>query len=220
MVHETKELHCDRSRTLRLRAAYELPGRQWNVTVLEATERTGERAYSHRFKGAKHLVCEIGGEWIGAGHREMRDLCGKFKLDLIPHRFDFQCFESGKIRGQYKAGDRPFSAKANAEFDKLRQEAKTWSPRNQEVLDRKDWWTILRDRGFTRHELLRRDLMDSTDFGESIRQVGGFSATAEYFGSNRYDEMDYRIVGGNIRLVDKLAGEMGKGAGRFYSKGG
>jgi monoamine oxidase len=82
----------------------------------------------------------------------------------------------------------------------------------------RDWWTILRDRGFTRNELLRRDLMDSTDFGESIRHVGGFSAAAEYFGSNRYDEMDERIEGGNKRLVDKLKGEVVKKQGKILFK--
>jgi hypothetical protein len=67
----------------------------------------------------------------------MRRLCDKLKLDLMPHRFDFKFFERGKIRGEYKAGDRPFSTKANAEFKKLRKEANAWSARNQEVLDRK-----------------------------------------------------------------------------------
>jgi monoamine oxidase len=201
-----------------LRAAYELTQRQWSVTVLEATTWTGGRVYSHHFDEAKHLVCEMGGEWIGRGHREMRYLCDKFKLDLPWHRFDFMFFERGKIRGEYKAGQRPFSEKANDEFDKLRREANAWSPRNQEVLDRKDWWTILRDRGFTRDELLRRDLMDSTDFGESIRHVGGFSAAAEYFGSNRYDDMDFRIEGGNRLLVDKLEAEIKRKRGTILCK--
>ncbi len=47
--------------------------------------------------------------------------------------------------------------------------------------------------------------MDSTDFGESIRQAGGFSAAAEYFSSNKNDEMDFRVKGGNIRVAEGLS---------------
>src|SRR5262249_51009921 len=73
--------------------------------------------------------------------------------------------------------------------------------------DRTDWWTFLRGVGFSDRDLLRRDLMDSTDFGESIRHVGSVSAASEYYGphSDPFDEMDSRIVGGNIRLVNALA---------------
>jgi monoamine oxidase len=48
-----------------LRAAYELAKREWSVTVLEATEWLGGRVYSYHFDEAPHLVCEMGGEWIG-----------------------------------------------------------------------------------------------------------------------------------------------------------
>ncbi|MBK9766375.1 MAG: hypothetical protein IPP63_04825 [Chloracidobacterium sp.] len=44
----------------------------------------------------------------------------------------------------------------------------------QERLDRKDWWTHLSDIGFSREDLILRDLADSTDFGESIRHVSAF----------------------------------------------
>ena len=50
--------------------------------------------------------------------------------------------------------------------------------------------------------------MDSTDFGETIRQVGGFSAAAEYFSSNKNDEMDFRIEGGNIKVIEGLEKEI------------
>ena len=60
-----------------------------------------------------------------------------------------------------------------------------------------------------------RDLMDSTDFAESIRHVGAYSAASEYYESkqsNRYDEMDFRIKGGNTRLVNALAERIGLNA--------
>ena len=191
-----------------LAAAHALGKLRWSVTVLEARDRIGGRVLTHRFdhEGARHLYCELGGEWIGRGHRRMKTLCEEFNLEpLLPHAFDFSFLEGGKISPRFKAGAWPFSQQAAEAFKTLRDEARNWSPRTQEILDRKDWWTILRDRGFSTEELLRRDLMDSTDFGESIRQVGGFSAAAEYFTGNANDEMDFRVKDGNIRVAEELA---------------
>jgi len=77
--------------------------------------------------------------------------------------------------------------------------------------DAQDWWTFLRDQGFSSNDLLRRDLMDSTDFGESIRHAGAYSASSEYYGegSNSTDEMDWRSEGGNTRLVKALSERIG-----------
>ena len=200
-----------------LAAAYELTKARWKVTVLEARERTGGRVLTFRFRAAPHLYCELGGEWIGRGHRQMKTLCHEFGLEpLKRHAFDFSFLERGTIKDRFKVGDWPFSERAQAAFVTLRDEAKNWSPRTQEILDRKDWWTILRDRGFTRNELLRRDLMDSTDFGESIRQVGGFSAAAEYFTSNKNDEMDFRVKEGNIQVVHALEKRITRRYGRVH----
>jgi monoamine oxidase len=203
-----------------LAAAYELTKARWKVTVLEARGRTGGRVLTFRFRDhAPDLYCELGGEWIGRGHKHMKALCKEFGLEpLKRHAFDFSFLEHGNIKDndRFKVGDWPFSKKAQAAYETLRDEAKNWSPRAQEILDRKDWWTILRDRGFTPNELLRRDLMDSTDFGESIRQVGGFSAAAEYFTSNKNDEMDFRIKDGNIQLVDALEKRITRRYGRVH----
>ena len=187
-----------------LSAAYLLAKNNWEVTVLEAEEWIGGRVYSFRFKQAPKLVCELGGEWIGKDHHAMIDLCEQLHLELIPHRFDFFFFEKGKRSKEYRAGAWPFSRKAKRAYDLLKKQNSQWSPDQQSVLDRKDWWTILRDRGFTRDELLRRDLMDSTDFGETIRQTGGYSAAAEYFDSDPYNEMDKKIAGGNHKLAETL----------------
>jgi monoamine oxidase len=187
-----------------LSAAHLLTKNNWEVTVLEAEKWVGGRVYSFRFDRAKKLVCELGGEWIGKDHDAMIDLCEELNLKRIPHRFDFFFFEQGRRSKQYVAGAWPFSWKAKRAYERLKKQNCHWSPDQQSVLDRKDWWTILRDRGFTQSELLRRDLMDSTDFGESIRQTGGFSAAAEYFDSDVYDEMDTKIVGGNHKLADAL----------------
>jgi len=200
-----------------LTAADRLTQKGWDVTVLEASERVGGRVHSFRFPQAPELVCELGGEWIGDDHDQMRRLSKRFDLQLIRHRFDFSFYVDGKLSRPYRAGQWPFSGKARKAFAKLRRENRHWSPEQREVLDKKDWWTILRDRKFTNDELLRRDLMDSTDFGESIRQTGGYSAAAEYFGSDSTDEMDFKIAGGNSCLTDSLQDAIVRANGRILT---
>jgi len=188
-----------------LSAAYVLTNKNWDVTVLEADERIGGRVYSFRFPQAADLVCERGGEWIGKDHKNVRKLCRLFGLKLLDHRFNYFFFENGARKENFKAGQWPFSKGALQAYRHLKKQTKRWNRSQRITLDNKDWWTILRDRKFSEHDLLRRDLMDSTDFGESIRQSGGYSAAGEYFDSNKYDEMDQKIVGGNSELVKALA---------------
>ncbi|MCV4697624.1 hypothetical protein OFB92_31435, partial [Escherichia coli] len=54
-----------------------------------------------------------------------------------------------------------------------------------------------------------RDLQDSTDFGESIRHISAFAALAEYAESSPKSEMDYKMAGGNSRLVAGFAERIG-----------
>ena len=180
------------------------PKKFWDVTVLEAEKFTGGRVYSYSFPQEPGLVCELGGEWIGDDHHAIIKLCEDFKLQTIPHRFDFFFFEEGRRGRQYRAGDSPFRGATQKKFDHLMKQTHIWGKAKKEALDKKDWWTLLRDIGFNENDLLRRDLMDSTDFGESIRHTGGYSAASEYSDSNRFDEMDKKIVGGNHKLVDAL----------------
>jgi len=190
----------------------------WKVTVLEARNRLGGRVHSFRFHEAPSLVCELGGEWIGTDHERMLGLCKRFGLHVDWHRYDFSFLERGRVADQFNAGDNPFSHKSRKAFDKLKRKAGKWSLSHKKILDRKDWWTILRDSGFEVEELLRRDLMDSTDFGESIRHAGGYSAGAEYFQSNRYDEMDKHVRGGNILVVKALAQSVISNGGQIMTE--
>lgn len=189
-----------------LAAAHLLTKHKWEVTVLETQPFTGGRVYSFQFPQSSELVCELGGEWIGNGHKNMIALCKEFELELIPHQFDFSFFERGRLSQLYRVGTWPFSPDAFAKFNALKKRVLSLraSDKRNFILDKKDWWTILRDLQFNECDLLRRDLMDSTDFGESIREAGGYSAASEYFSSNRSDEMDMKIAGGNSQLIQAL----------------
>jgi monoamine oxidase len=189
-----------------LAAAYALRRAGWDVTVLEARERHGGRVHSFRFEQNRELVCELGGEWIGASHERLRALCRDFEITLKDHRFEASLMRDGRVS---RPGSWDFSAQAKAAFEKFKTTYHGYNGRDRERLDRIDWWTWLEEIGFTPDDLLLRDLQDSTDFGESIRHVSAYAAASEYLESSPANEMDFKIVGGNSRLVEEFVKRIG-----------
>ncbi|MDT4955259.1 MAG: hypothetical protein QOJ02_3397 [Acidobacteriota bacterium] len=196
-----------------LAAAYALKQAHWDVTILEARERTGGRVLSFSFKDSD-LVCELGGEWVGESHERMKALCHDFGIGLKDHRFQASLMRNGVVS---RPNQWDFSPQAKTAFEKFREtyeEKKKGDKRlfenYERRLDRYDWWTWLEEIGFTEDDLLLRDLQDSTDFGESIRHVSAYAAAAEYFESSPANEMDYKMVGGNSRLVQEFESRIGK----------
>jgi monoamine oxidase len=190
-----------------LAAAYALKRAGWDVTVLEARERHGGRVHSFRFAQNRELVCELGGEWIGASHERMRALCHEFDIPLKDHRFEASLMRDGRVS---RPGTWDFSTQANAAFEKFKKTYHAYTERERERLDRFDWWTWLEQIGFTPDDLLLRDLQDSTDFGESIRHVSAYAAASEYFESSPANEMDFKIIGGNSRIIEEFVKHIGE----------
>ena len=186
-----------------LAAAYAL--KDWNVTVLEARPRIGGRVLSFNFKENPELVCELGGEWVGASHTRMQALCHDFGIPLKDHRFEASLMQDGVVK---RPGQWDFSPTAKAAFEKFRKTYEHYTERDRVRLDQYDWWTWLREIGFSEEDLLLRDLQDSTDFGETIRMVSAFAAASEYFESSPANEMDFKMEGGNSRLVNALASQL------------
>ena len=108
-----------------------------------------------------------------------------------------------------RPGQWDFSPQAKAAFAKFRKAYEHYTQSDRVRLDQYDWWTWLEDIGFTEEDLLLRDLQDSTDFGETIRMISAYAAAAEYFESSPANEMDYKMEGGNSRLVNALASQVG-----------
>lgn len=186
-----------------LAAAYAL--KDWNVTVLEARPRIGGRIFSFNFKENPELVCELGGEWVGASHTRMQALCHDFGIPLKDHRFETSLMQDGVVK---RPGQWDFSPSAKAAFETFHKTYEHYTERDRVRLDQYDWWTWLREIGFTEEDLLLRDLQDSTDFGETIRMVSAFAAASEYFESSPANEMDFKMEGGNSRLVNALASQL------------
>lgn len=193
-----------------LSAAFKLKNAGWNVTVLEARSRIGGRVFSHSLPENKDLICELGAEWVGEDHERLKALCSDFKIPLQRHQFDDYLQQNGKIS---RPGEWGFTPKADAAFKKMVAGYEKLTQPQRERLDRKDWWTHLSDIGFSREDLTIRDLADSTDFGESIRHVSAFGALAEYAENDETrtkNQMDYKMTGGNSRLIRELAKRVGE----------
>jgi monoamine oxidase len=189
-----------------LAAAHKLKNAGWNVTVLEARDRIGGRVFSYSFAQNPNLVCELGAEWVGESHERVKALCRDFSIPLQKHQFDDYLLQNGKVS---RPGDWGFSPQAKAAFEKLIKRYDKLTVAQKTNLDRYDWWTYLEKIGFTEDDLRLRDLMDSTDFGESIRHVSAFAAAAEYAESSPKNEMDYKMTGGNARLAQEFAKRTG-----------
>ncbi len=188
-----------------LAAAYKLKTAGWNVTVLEARDRIGGRVFSHKFAGTD-LVCELGAEWVGESHERIKALCHDFKIPLQKHQFEDYLLRDGRVS---RPGQWGFSTQAKTAFEKLIAGYEKLTPLAKTKLDKYDWWTYLEKIGFTGDDLRLRDLMDSTDFGESIRHVSAFAALAEYAESSPKNEMDYKMTGGNSTLAVEFAKRIG-----------
>jgi len=184
-----------------LAAAYKLKTAGWNVTVLEARDRIGGRVFSHKFKDTD-LICELGAEWVGESHERIKALCHDFNIPLQRHQFADYLLRDGRVS---RPGEWGFSPQAKTAFEKLIAGYEKLTPLAKTKLDKYDWWNYLEKLGFTEDDLLLRDLMDSTDFGESIRHVSAFAALAEYAESSPHNEMDYKMTGGNSRLAEEFA---------------
>jgi monoamine oxidase len=189
-----------------LAAAHALKNAGWTVTILEARERTGGRVNSFRFRQSPELVCELGGEWVGDSHERMKALCHDFGITLKDHRFETSLMRDGVVK---RPGQWDFSPQAKAAFEKFKVAYKRYTQGDRIRLDQYDWWTWLDEIGFTEDDLILRDLQDSTDFGETIRMVSAYTAATEYFESSPANEMDYKMEGGNSRLVEALTTRIG-----------
>ncbi|MER3431731.1 MAG: FAD-dependent oxidoreductase [Blastocatellia bacterium] len=192
-----------------LAAAYRLQRAGWEVTIFESRKRLGGRVFSYSLPQAPELVCELGAEWVGESHTRIKSLCREFGIRLVRHQFDDFLLRDGKV---LRPGEWDFSPVARSRFAKMIADYEKLKPAARLRLDRKDWWTHLADIGFTREDLLLRDLQDSTDFGESIRHISAYAALAEYAESSPKNEMDYKMAGGNSQLVMEFANRIGSAA--------
>jgi len=189
-----------------LAAAYVLYKRKISFVVLEARDRIGGRVFSHLIDPAEKLVVELGAEWVGNSHHRIQTLCGELGLQLQNNQFDSRLIYKGKYADK---DEWAYSKKWLEQFEKLKINYRSLSDLQARKMDKTDWWQYLISNGCDGDDLAIRELFDSTDFGESIRHVSAYAALGEYAESNRTNEMDQKIVGGNNRLAMEIAKKIG-----------
>ena len=197
-----------------LTAAYRLSAAGWKVTVLEARNRAGGRAWSYSFPQAPELVCEMGGEWIGNEHKRILALAKELNVPLEPHTYRVWLLQHGQFRAPGSWG---FSAQSQTAWKSFMARYQHYREMDKHHLDEYDWWTWLGKIGISDDDRRIREIMDSTDYGESIRQVSAYVAADEYVDTdyinpNSTDEMDFHVRGGNSKLIAALAARLAPGA--------
>ncbi len=189
-----------------LAAAYQLKKKGIAVTILESRNRIGGRVFSHALNDTSNQVIELGAEWVGESHEILKRLCKEFDLNLLDNRFDTHL----TYKGEYsKPADWHFSQAFEDFWNNKELIWNSFTPASKKKLDKMDWWRFLSNQQFEQRDLMLRELIDSTDFGESIRHTSAYGAFAEYAESSEKNEMDLKIEGGNGKLVTKLADAIG-----------
>jgi monoamine oxidase len=178
----------------------------YEVSILEARNRIGGRVYSHVIDEADKLVIELGGEWIGESHERMIALCDEFNLELFDNRFNTHLVYDNRY---FKDHEWNFSPEWKLKYEKIIADYANYTLDDKKKLDKMDWWRFLMNHDISQKDLDLTEYIDSTDFGESIRFVSAYAALAEYAESSEFNEMDYKIKGGNDLLPRRMADSIG-----------
>jgi monoamine oxidase len=194
-----------------LAAAYKLHKNKIDFVVLEARNRIGGRVFSNTIDEKEKLVVELGAEWIGLDHERVIALCEELGLETFDDTFNTRLICEGKY---YETDEWSYSKEWEAKFDELIKHYKTLDPKSQEAIDmdKISWWRYLVNNGCDGKDLLYRELLDSTDFGESILHESAYAALGEYASSvkSKKNQMDRKIRGGNNQLAFAIQDKIGK----------
>jgi monoamine oxidase len=189
-----------------LSAALYLRQRNIPFTILEARNRIGGRVFTHRIDDTENLHVELGAEWVGESHERMKTLCRELGLNLLNHQFETHLTLDDEY---YPANQWNYENTWLEKYGKILTDFKQLQPKKSRQLDQVDWWRYLLNHGISERDLEIKELLDSTDFGETIRNVSAYSGLSEYAESSPKNEMDYRIEGGNTRLIEAMAQKAG-----------
>ncbi len=189
-----------------LAAAYKLHQRKIDFVVLESRNRIGGRVFSHTIDANEKLVIELGGEWVGNSHVRMIALCDDFKLRLFDNYMNSRLIYKGEFFDKGKWG---FTKEWEKKFEEMKADYRKLTDAGAKELDKIDFWSHLVNNGCEGKDLELKELMDSTDFGESLRHVSAYAAMGEYAESNNSNEMDKKIAGGNDQLAHAFKNAIG-----------
>lgn len=189
-----------------LAAANFLYKKKIDFIILEARNRIGGRVFSHTIDEKENLIIELGAEWVGNSHERLINLSNEFGLELLNNQFESHLIYKGEY---FKPGQWDYSEGWKKKFQTIIDNYPKLTQADKLKLDKMDWWRFLVNNGCEGRDLDLRELLDSTDFGETIRSVSAFAALAEYAESSEKNEMDLKIKGGNGMLAKRIAEKIG-----------
>ncbi len=182
-----------------------------NFLILEARKRIGGRVFTQLVPtddGA--LTIELGGEWIGYGHKRIKHLCRVLGLELAPHRAGRDLFVDDRY---VKEGGRLFQTKWQRQFSRLLgQINNSYTPESLIELDKisfEDYLKQTKTSDFTQAVLQAR--MGSI-MGCMLKDMSAYSVLYRNISldKDKPDGDDLRVIGGNSQIVHKLAERIGE----------
>lgn len=188
-----------------LGAAKQLKEAGYDYVILEARKRTGGRVFTHHDSNWEGLSIELGAEWIGNSHKSLIELNTTSNIAMEDHTFNTRLLFDEKFEehGAWSY-DETF-----ANFKVALEKYRTADEKTLKALDKLDYWRYLKQIGMSDKNIEIREYLDSTDFGETIRNVSAFSALSEYAYSSPKNEMDLWTKGGNSKMIEYLAKNAG-----------
>lgn len=208
-----------------LNAAYTLKKSGLPATVFEASKRTGGRMWSAQDMLASGLTTEIGGEFLDSGHDDMFALIQEFNLPMLDMHDDAKagliedaCFFGGRhyTEAEIVEAFRPLATRMQGDFAGLGETIDYHSTGGAETLDRTTLEEYLGRRlgavGFLRALL---EVAYVTEYGLDAGQQSALNLltligldTADGFAVFGESDERYKVLGGNQRVTDELAGRL------------
>jgi len=189
-----------------LGAAKQLKEAGFDYVILEARKRTGGRVHTYSDSNWDGLSIELGAEWIGNSHTELQKFNNEMGIGMEDHTFNTRLMFNDTFQ---EAGAWGYDETYDI-FKQALEKYRTADAKTLKALDKLDYWRYLKEIGLSDKNIEIREYFDSTDFGETIRNVSAYAALSEYAYSSPRNEMDLWTKGGNSKMIEALAKNAGE----------
>lgn len=175
--------------------AYLLKKSNYRVRIIEASNRLGGRILSYNNPELK-VSGDLGGEWIGEGQTQIRNLVRELKLNLQKPNWN-------QIQSLWDPSR--LSEKSRSSLEKL-VEFQSRIPANQvEGLDKISLFRYLNYQGFSEGELEDLDKVVKAFYGETSKNISSQFLLASLDSKKSLLQNLFKVEGGSEQITKKLA---------------